>query len=103
MTIKVLTITRAEFNAIEQLNLACRPKPSFGANANQIWISTRDGNTPESERRYIEGEYPIIDEIVAEYRTIRRGAGRFFIKPTEAYFHPQKQKVQRIVAFNIVD
>ena len=78
--VEILPVSPGELKDLREVQI--RPRwgwpARFSCNeSGQVWPFTRSGRTPESERVYLEGAFPVLDQIVQRIVRITKTRGKF--------------------------
>lgn len=81
-------ITAQEFQHLRELTFRCHndAQAVFSTNRDEIWPSTRFGNTPRSEREFLEGISYILEQLRRSLIARRMNGGRLFVDYEGAYW-----------------
>ena len=60
---------------------------------NKVWPAIGRGWSREENRSYVEGDFPLLDQIVAIILIEREEGGRFFINENGVYIRPDEPHI----------
>ena len=60
----------------------------------RVWPQNAWGYTDETRRVYLEGQFPLLDQIVGIVLHERREGGRFFISDAGVFLKPEDDYIQ---------
>ena len=99
-----IRLTPEEF--IEFRDVQIRPRADWPATFSRnymgdVWPWSPYSPTREQDRRYLQGQIPLLDEVVAIVLRKRSEGGRFFLDEDGVHIEPEGFERQQIVCFEI--